>query len=144
MDETGMSWSRMCKWMGTAMVGGSLAACVQFDESGLPGSTSSMARNQIMLVQEKPPSFGFGRLKSRMAIYPDLGLFVGDRGLPDFLAETKNRNQDYFILYYLLPRQAYACRTRSNRGKTLEFSGPYPITDRELQTLEGFRAKEMR
>jgi len=109
--------------------------CATFEESGLPGSASSMARNQIMLVRSEPESFGHYRLVSLSRNYPDLDLFVARRGTPDFLAEASNRGQKYYILFYLKDRQSYSARTRAPNPKRLEFSGPYPITDKERRTL---------
>ena len=138
-----MAWSGMIKAIGLAAVFG-LSACMGFEESGLPGSSSSMARNQIMLVEEVPPTFGYRRLTRQMRAFPDMAAFVGNEGVPNFLAETKSNGQDYFILYYLSERQAFACRTRSNSGRRLEFSGPYPVTDKEYQLLNDVRKKERR
>ena len=110
-------------------------SCTTFEESGLPGSASSMARNQIMLVRADPESFGHYRLTSLLRIYPDLDLFVAKRGSPDFLAEANSSGQNYYILYYLNKRQAFVARTRTPHPTRLEFAGPYPITDREKRTL---------
>jgi hypothetical protein len=115
------------------------SACARFEESGLPGSASSMARNQIMLVRAEPSTFGHYRMTSHMRMYPDLEFFVSKRGLPDFLAETQNDDQQYLILYYLRERQAFAARNRRARPRNLEFAGPYPITDKEFKMLEGLR-----
>jgi hypothetical protein len=116
--------------------------CATFEESGLPGSASSMARNQIMLVRAEPESFGHYRLTSLMRIYQDLDLFVAKRGMPDFLAETSNSRQNYYILYYLNDRQAFAARTRAPHPTRLEFAGPYPVTEHEKRTLLDLRKKE--
>jgi hypothetical protein len=116
-----------------------LVACATFEESGLPGSASSMARNQMMLVRETPPTFGHYRLTLLEKTYPDLSLFVGKQGKPDFLAETSNNGRNYFILYYLDRRHAYACRTRVGQKSSLEFAGPYPITRKEYKTLVDVR-----
>ncbi|MFZ9938349.1 MAG: hypothetical protein ACO3JG_15025 [Luteolibacter sp.] len=51
-------------------------SCATYEESGLPGSAASMARNQIMLVMAQPETFGHYRLVSLMRHYPDMGLFV--------------------------------------------------------------------
>lgn len=101
--------------------------------------SAAAANDQIMLVRNDPPSFGYQRLASQARLYPDMGFFISQRGLPDFLAETGSGERHYFILYYLKDRQAYACRTRSSRGNAVEFAGPYPITDREFSLLNGFR-----
>jgi hypothetical protein len=115
--------------------------CATFEESGLPGSASSMARNQIMLVRAEPESFGHYRLASLIRIYPDLDLFVAKRGEPDFLAEASNSRQHYYILYYLDDRQAFAARTRAPHPTRLEFAGPYPITDKERKTLNQMKGE---
>lgn len=116
-----------------------LVACSGFEESGLPGSASSMARNKIMLVRKDPPSFGYYRLTSQSAVYPDLALFLQKKGTPEFLAEARDENRSYFIFYYLAQRAAYVCRTRAERSQAMEFSGPYPITRKEYQTLDRMR-----
>lgn len=100
-----------------------------------------MARNQMMLVRQEPPTFGYYRLTSLERNYPDLELFIKKRGTPDFLAETDAASRDYFILYYLKPRHAFACRTRAGNTKAVEVAGPYPITDKEYGILEGFRGE---
>lgn len=119
-----------------------LGSCAGFEESGLPGSASSMARNQIMPVSAEPESFGHYRLSSLMRIYPELDLFAAKHGVPDFLAETSSDQQHYFILYYLKDRQAFAARTRPPQKHRLEFAGPYPITDSEKRILQDMRQKE--
>jgi hypothetical protein len=133
---------RMAGRAGVAAVAIGSLSCSSFEESGLPGSASSMARNQMMFVREQPPTFGHYRLASLARIYPDLGLFVKRKGLPDFLAETTNSNRNYYILYYLDRRQAFACRTRPGQRGTIEVAGPYPVTDKEYKTLDGFRKRE--
>ena len=120
------------------------ASCAHFEESWIPGSDAALAKNQIMLVRKDPPSFGFKRLTTRSALYPDLLWFVQQRGIPDFLAETGDEDWQYFILYYLKPRQAFACRTHHRLRTAIEFSGPYPITDREFRLLDDFRAAKSR
>jgi hypothetical protein len=119
-------------------------SCATFEESGLPGSASSMAHNQIMMVGAEPETFGHYRLTSLMRIYADLDLFVAKRGMPDFLAETHNARQHYFILYYLKERQAYAARTRPPQRERLEFAGPYPVTDKEKKTLREMQENQSR
>ncbi len=103
------------------------------------GSMSAAAKDQIMLVRQDPPSFGYQRLTTQTVVYPDMGIFVSKHGLPNFLAETGNSDRRYFILYYLSDREAFACRTRSGSTASVEFAGPYPITDREFRLLDGFR-----
>jgi hypothetical protein len=99
---------------------------------------AAAAKNQIMLVRAEPPSFGYHRLGYQSQTYPDLAIFVRKHGLPDFLAETGEQGRQYFILYYLEGRKAFACRTTS-AARSVEFAGPYPITDREFRLLDGFR-----
>jgi hypothetical protein len=115
--------------------------CASFEESGLPGSASSMARNQIMLVRQSPPSFGFSRLQAHVRLHPELDGFLKQRALPDFLAETSDDSRTYFILYFLSEKEAFAFRTLPDDRSQLEASGPYPITRGEQKTLEDFRAQ---
>ena len=116
-----------------------LGSCAYFEPSWVPFSAAAQAQDQIMLVRREPPSFGYLRLASRSQIYPDLVWFVQKRGIPDFLAETGDRDQHYLIFYYLKPRQAFACRTRPGRPGALEFAGPYPVTAGEYKLLDSFR-----
>ena len=97
------------------------------------------AQNQIMLVRKDPPSFGFQRMETQAQEYLGLKIFVAKHGLPDFLAETGNRDRLYLILYYLKDREAFACRATSGTRQGVEFAGPYPITQREFQVLDDFR-----
>jgi hypothetical protein len=129
-----------CKWLytttGAALIA-TMASCLLYEESGLPGSASSMAHNQMMAVRQNPPTFGHYRITMLMQQHPDLEAFVRARGMPDFLAETSSDGRHYHILYYLGKRQAFACRTRAERQGSLEFAGPYPITRSERQILRG-------
>lgn len=134
----------MARGLGAAAACALLAGCASFEESGLPGSASSMANNQMMMVRQEPPTFGYYRLTSLERIYPDLAFFVKKKGMPDFLAETTNHRRNYFILYYLKQRQAFACRTRPGQRHSIEFAGPYPVTDKEYRTLDGFRRNDSR
>ena len=122
-----------------ALAGWLATSCGPVADGWRAGGMAAAAKDQIMLVRREPPSFGFQRLEMEARIYPDLGTFVAKRGLPDFLAETGNRERSYFILYYLNERHAYACRTRMGSQRALEFAGPYPVTDGEFRLLDGFR-----
>jgi len=121
---------------GTALL---MASCAPAGDAWMMSSMTAAAKDQIMLVREAPPSFGYQRLVTLSRLYPELGAFVTKRGLPDFLAETGDQEGYYFILYYLKDRKAFACRTRSGKGQAVEFAGPYPITTREFHLLDGFR-----
>jgi hypothetical protein len=114
-------------------------ACSHVGGIWLPGTMAAAANDQIMLVRKEPASFGFMRLETQSQIYPDLALFVSKHGTPSFLAETHNRDLHYFILYYLEDRRAYACRSQSAASRTVEFAGPYPVTEREFKLLDSFR-----
>ena len=121
--------------MGVTVTGLLAISCAQVSDTWM----SVAAKDQMMLVRAEPPSFGFRRLTLQSANYPDLGAFVSQKGLPDFLAETGTQDRDYLILYYLKARQAFACRTRPGKNRAVEFSGPNPITDKEFRLLDGFR-----
>lgn len=120
----------------------SLLSCTKFDETGLPGSTSSMAHNQLMYVSREKQTFGYFRIQTLRKSYQDLDYFVQQRGMPEFLAETTNDGLHYYIFYYLEDRAAYASRPRPGTKDALEFSGPYPITPREVETLENLRERK--
>jgi len=115
--------------------------CAPVTDNVLTRVEDNVARDQMMLVRSSPPTFGYQRLITSMRVHPDLAIFVDQRGVPDFLAETGDRNRRYMILYYLSDRQAFASRTVSPRSRALEFAGPYPITDREFNTLNGIRKR---
>lgn len=102
------------------------------------GGTAA-ANDHIMLVRQNPPTFGFQRLSALSARHPDLAIFIGQSGSPDFLAETNKGGNRYLILYYLSSRKAFACRTGSENSHAVEFSGPYPVTEGEFRTLSRLR-----
>ena len=128
--------NRFLKW---SRIGGTALGCVLISAcgTGWPLSSDAAANNQMMLVRKAPPSFGYDRLLVKSEVYPDLGLFLQQTGLPDFYAETNSRERQYLIFYYLEKHHAFACRTRSTRGKEVEFTGPYRITDSEYRLLNG-------
>jgi hypothetical protein len=99
--------------------------------------TTSAANDHIMLVRHAPPSFGLRRLSAHSQEYPDLAIFLTQESYPDFLAETNKGGNRYLILYYLGQRKAFACRCGEEGSRQVEFSGPYPITDSEAETLRG-------
>lgn len=103
--------------------------------------TTSAANDHIMLVRATPPTFGFQRLAAFSSLYPDLAIFLDQQGYPEFLAETNKGENRYFILYYLETRKAFACRSGGGKSRQVEFSGPYPITDKEAKTLRDLRNK---
>ncbi len=136
-----LSMTNLKPWMGRLAAMGVavfVASCSTFEESGLPGSASAMARDKMMLVREDPSTFGYYRLNSLIKSYPDISLFVEDYGAPDFMAETKHERFEYLIFYYLDKREAYVCKVRFKDRHT-RFAGPYPITDGEVEILNDFR-----
>jgi hypothetical protein len=130
---------RILPFAAAVVVAPLLNSCGTDSDSWLAGSMAAAANDQIMLVREQPPSFGFRRLEVQVRNYPDIAFFVKQRGVPDFLAETGSDDRRYFIFYYLKDRQAFACRTRPGTRNAVEFAGPYPITDREFRLLDGFQ-----
>ncbi len=116
-------------------------SCVQGTQSMHVRRTSSAANNHIMLVREEPMTFGYQRLSTLSRIYPDLQVFLAQQGAPDFLAETSKGENHYLILYFLKSRKAFACRSGTGDSTEVEFSGPYPVTDREAATLKSLRQK---
>lgn len=108
------------------------------------GGGTAGGRGEMMLVRREPPSYGYQRVEVQEGRYPDLRIFIAQKGLPDFLAETGNQQRQYFILYYLAKRQAFACRSKVASKREIEFAGPYPITDREYHLLDDFRRNRSR
>lgn len=119
----------------------SLSACAPVGGAWRTGWTERAASDQIMLVSSKPRTLGHERLDAQSKVYGDLEKFLSMRGWPDFLAESSNDGRRYLILYYLDHRQAFAARTRRSDDYTIEFAGPYPITDKENELLSGLRKK---
>lgn len=91
--------------------------------------------NQMMLVRESPGSLGYRKLMARSEEFGDLKVFISEKGLPDFVAEANSDDRNYLIFYYLDKHQAFACRTRSANGGSIEFAGPYPMTQGEWKLL---------
>jgi len=109
--------------------------------AGYVRRTTSAANDHIMLVRHAPPTFGFQRLSALSTLYPDLGIFLNQEGYPEFLAETNKGENRYLILYYIGPRKAFACRSGAGNSRQVEFSGPYPVTEKEVRTLQDLRDK---
>ena len=126
---------KMQRVLGISFTGLLAVSCTQVSDTW----NAVAANDQMMLVRAEPPSFGFNRLASQSQTYPDLAVFVSQRGLPDFLAETDTHDSRYLILYYLKKRHAFACRTHQGNNRAVEFAGPYPVTDKEFRLLDGFR-----
>jgi len=115
------------------------SACQPVTDAWNAGWTEAAAHDQIMLVRKDPPSLGQRRLLSQSGVYPDLGVFLQRQGMPDFLAETTTHDRHFLILYYLESKRAYACRAKAASTRQIEFTGPYPITQREYKLLHGFK-----
>lgn len=125
--------------LGTALVLVLLNSCQPVSDAWMTGWTERAAHDQIMLVREQPPSLGQRRLQSQSVVYPDLGVFLRARGMPDFLAETTTHNRHFLILYYLEAKHAYSCHAEAASSRQIEFTGPYPITRREVRLLQAFK-----
>lgn len=113
-----------------------MSSCGPLEKTGYLYQTAAAAHDHIMLVRENPATFGYQRLRALSEYYPDLAVFIKDQGLPRYYAETTSGGVRYFILYYPLKRKAFACRSVPKSSREIEFSGPYPITDYELETLK--------
>ncbi|MBX3739487.1 MAG: hypothetical protein KF712_00745 [Akkermansiaceae bacterium] len=108
---------------------------------GCGGLSDRSSGNQMMLVRESSGSVGYRKLMARSRQCGDLKIFIDQKGLPDFLAEANSSNRDYLILYYLDRHQAYACRTRGKGGTTIEFAGPYAMTNGEWKLLSDVKSR---
>jgi hypothetical protein len=112
-----------------------LSSCVSGTQGWNAGWTERAAQDRIMLVRNAPETLGHRRLVYQSAAHPDLGIFLESRGLPDFIAETSSDDRQYLILYYLDSKRAFACRTHRTSGSTIDFAGPYHMTERETKVL---------
>ena len=118
-----------------------LGSCTVDSQSMYARRTSAAANDHIMLVRAEPMTLGYKRLAALSEIYPDLAIFLQQKGTPEFLAETNKGENHYLIFYYLKTRKAFACRSGGSDSSDVEFSGPYPVTDREAATLESLRRR---
>jgi hypothetical protein len=137
MSLPAKTWT--CRVAGLVATGLLAASCTQIGDTLIAEGMSAAAKDQIMLVRKEPPSFGYQRLTMQSNDLPDLKSFLARQGLPDFLAETSNRERRYFIFYYLDQRHAFVCRHRLGNRRAVEFAGPYPITAGEFRLLDDFR-----
>jgi hypothetical protein len=111
---------------------------------GLLGpSADRAAQDRIMLVREESPTLGYQRLIDYSRAHPDLAAFLRLRGKPDFLAETSAGPRSYLVLYDLSRREAHVCRVWRDEPDSIEFSGPYSITNREIQALQAMRQSSL-
>lgn len=133
---------KACFLLGLAAVPGT--GCRPVSDAWMTGWTAAAAQDQIMLVRSEPPSLGYRRLTSQSGVYPKLEVFLRAQGMPDFVAETSNRERHFLILYYLKAKHAYACRAKAPSTREIEFTGPYPITPREHRMLRGFQQQAAR
>ena len=121
-----------------------LENCAPYRAAWHSGWTQHDADNSIMLVIDQPPTLGYKRLKSHCAIHPEFSQLLEELGQPDCLAESTQEDQHYMILYYLNQRHAFSCRTNAKRSSAvMQFSGPYPVSDKEFRTLTQFKAKAL-
>lgn len=116
-----------------------LASCGPAGRGWDAGWTERAARDRIMLVRNAPETLGHRRLVFQSAAHPNLDVFLKEKGLPDFIAETSSEDRQYLILYYLESKNAFACRTRRGLGETIDFAGPYVMTERETKLLRELR-----
>ncbi len=117
-----------------------LVACGPVRRDWDAGWTERAAQDRIMLVRDTPETLGHRRLVYQSAAHPNLDVFLKERGLPDFIAETSSDDRQYLILYYLDSKNAFACRTRRGPGEAIDFAGPYTMTERETKVLRELQA----
>ncbi|MFK7851459.1 MAG: hypothetical protein AB8D78_10820 [Akkermansiaceae bacterium] len=114
-------------------------SCTQSGSASFLQRTNAQAKDHIMLVRQEPPTFGFRRLVALSDYYPDLPVFLKSKGLPGFMAETSRGGNRYLILYYTEIREQFAVRSGDGASRQVEFSGPYPITEKEIKALGKLR-----
>ncbi|MDB6080392.1 MAG: hypothetical protein JWO82_4139 [Akkermansiaceae bacterium] len=118
-----------------------LASCGPVSRGFDAGWTERAAQDRIMLVRDQPETLGHRRLVHQSIDHPDLRMFLGMKGQPDFIAETSSEQRQYLILYYLKGRHAFAGRSKRIPGAGMEFAGPYPMTPREAKLLGQFKSQ---
>jgi hypothetical protein len=128
---------RLAATFGAVIAMALAASCVPRDWS------DAAARDRIMLVRESPETLGFLRLTRQAAARPDFERFLRRRGRPDFIAETASDDRRYMVLYYLEERRAYAVRTWTGPAASIDFAGPYAMTDKETGLLSEMKAKSI-
>ena len=116
-----------------------LASCGPAGRGWDAGWTERAAQDRIMLVRNAPETLGHRRLVFQSAAHPNLDVFLKEKGLPDFIAETSSEDRQYLFLYYLESKNAFACRTRRGLGETIDVAGPYVMTERETKLLRELR-----
>lgn len=126
-------------WVWLALLWVAATGCRPVADAWMAGWTQGRANDRIMLVCETPRTLGYQRLVNQAGIYPDLADFLHHRGSPDFLAESTVAHSHFLILYYLDDRTAFACRAKDPGTRAVEFSSPYPITEREYVLLGKMR-----
>ncbi len=133
--------SCLLRWILAALCGVLQMGCMPLDLGGKLMSPAGMGQDKLMWVHDSPMTIGQVRINALRRLYPDVGVFLSAKGRPDFLAETINQQRHYAIFYYLDRRHAYACRTLASNRRQVEFSGPYPITEKEHKMLDGLRKR---
>ena len=98
--------------------------------------TTAASNDRVMLVEENPVSFGFKRVQALSEQYEDFALLLKQNGYPRYLGEARRGGQRYMTVYYPQYRRAYVCRANISKDSVMEYSGPYTITDNELETLQ--------
>lgn len=112
-----------------------ISGCRPVADAWMTGWTGAEANDRIMLIRQEPRSLGYQRMQSQAGVYPDLGVFLDHRGMPDFLAESTSNKRHFLILYYLDASSAYACRAKAPSTREIEFAGPYAMTRKEVNLL---------
>ena len=82
-------------------------SCSMYSAAYYSGYTQVKATDNLLLVQETPPSLGFRRLKANQELYPVLKFFVEQRGKPDFVFETVVEGNRRFALSYIDKKETY-------------------------------------
>jgi hypothetical protein len=116
-----------------------LVSCGTVSEVIHESSIAIGGHNQMMLVRQNPPSYGYQRMQVLGEIHQEIQVFLKVKNVPDFFAETFNTGEQYCLFYYLGKRHAYICRITGTGAKKVRFSGPYPVTDKELKLLSDFQ-----
>ena len=101
-------------------------------------ATSAEANNRMILVNDDVHGLGQRRLQALARTYPTVSSFLDKTGRPGFFAERIDRDDHMIAFYYPKDKKAYACRYALGSNSVMEFSGPFPITQEEMEMLRQF------
>lgn len=112
-----------------------LSSCQTTGNSKQLYATSAEANNKMMLLNKNVDTFGERRMTALSENYPSVATFLKHKGKPRYFAESMEDDDHMIVFYYPEHRKAYGCRYAIGSTTDMEFVGPFPITDQEMDHL---------